>query len=54
MVDIQRRDAVLGDGWRTGASKPAGLYGELPPLPAHPPATTVQATRPLRKSATVD
>lgn len=48
---IQTRTPDLGDGWRTGSSRPAGLYGELPPLPAHGPASTASMRQPPRKSA---
>lgn len=51
---IQERHSLLGDSWRIGASKPAGLYGELPPLPAHLPAKTASVPRSLRKHLTAD
>lgn len=47
-MDTRTRNPILGDGWRTGASKPAGLYGELPPMAPHPPAKTNPAPRPFR------
>jgi hypothetical protein len=54
MMDIQSRNPVLGDHWRTGSSKPAGLYGELPPLPAHLPPETSVAARSVRKRTPAD
>lgn len=54
MMDIPTRRPVLGDGWRTGSSRSAGLYGELPPLPAYLPANRALAAKPPRKPAALD
>lgn len=53
MIDIQSRKSALADSWRTGASAPVGLYGELPPLSAHRPARTNPAPQPPRHGTTV-
>lgn len=39
-MDTPTRNPVPGDMRRTAGSRPAGLYGELPPLPAQPVAST--------------
>lgn len=54
MIDIQARNPTLDDGWPSRATRPAGLYGELPALPAHPPAGPPPLARPLRKSTSAD
>ena len=54
MMDIPTRRPVPGDSWRTSSSRSAGLYGELPPLPAYLPANTALAARPPRKGTTLD
>lgn len=33
MADFQTRGPGAGDAFRLAPSRPAGLYGELPPLP---------------------
>jgi hypothetical protein len=53
-MDTQARNTVPSDGWRTGPSKAAGLYGELPPLMPRPPFEAAPAARPLRKSVSAD
>ena len=53
-MDIQSRNPVLDNGWRGGASRPAGLYGELPALPTLDPVRTAPARKPPRKSATTE
>lgn len=54
MMDTRTRNPAPDEGWRTSGPRPAGLYGELPPLSAQLPARTALAPRPLRKSALVD
>lgn len=34
MAEFQTRGSAAGDPWSAGPPRPAGLYGELPPLPA--------------------
>lgn len=53
-MDIQSRKPVLDTVWRGAASRPAGLYGELPPLPALDPVKAGPARRPLRKAAAAE
>lgn len=53
-MDIQSRNPVLDNVWRGGASRPAGLYGELPALPALDPVKAAPASRPLRKTAATE
>jgi hypothetical protein len=53
-MDNPTRNPVLGDVWRTAGSKPAGLYGELPPLPAQPTARSAIAPRPPSRVAALD
>lgn len=48
------RNPVLGDMWRTAGSKPAGLYGELPALPAQPSARSAIAPRSPSKAPALD
>lgn len=54
MMDIRTRNPNPGDGWLAGSSRSAGLYGELPPLPACLPTKTAVAPKPRRKSGVVD
>lgn len=53
-MDIQSRNPVLDTVWRSVTSRPAGLYGELPALPALDPVKAAPARRPLRKSAAAE
>lgn len=53
-MDNRRREPIPGDVWRTAGSKPAGLYGELPPLPAQPTARPAIASRSPSKAVALD
>jgi len=33
MAEVQTRGLPAGDAWGARPARPAGLYGELPPLP---------------------
>lgn len=53
-MDIQSRNPVVDTGWRGSAARSAGLYGELPALPAHAPARTTSPPKPLRKTVAAE
>lgn len=54
-MDIQTRNPMPGSSGTSGMSRPAGLYGELPPLPVPPSARTAAATRkPVRRAIPAD
>lgn len=53
-MDNLTRSPILGDSWRNSAPKPAGLYGELPSVPARLPAKSPLASRRLHKNAAID
>jgi len=44
-MDDQTHNAIVDDAGRTVRSRPAGLYGELPPLPAPTAAGSASAPR---------
>ena len=53
-MDDLTRSPVLGHSWRSSAPKSAGLYGELPPLPARLPTKIPLASRRPHKNAAID
>lgn len=53
-MNTQAPNAGIRDGWRVRASKPVGLYGELPPLPTHPAAANASENRRARERDAVD
>lgn len=48
------RDPVRDDAWRIGGSKPVGLYGELPPLPATTSAANAPSKAPALEREAID
>lgn len=53
-MERKPRDPVRDDAWRVGGSKPAGLYGELPPLPATTSAANARSKAPALEREPVD
>lgn len=54
-MDIQTRNPMPGSNGTSGMSRPAGLYGELPPLPMPSSARAAEASRkPVRRAIPAD
>lgn len=50
MSEFQTRGHAADAAWSARPSRPAGLYGELPPLPAElPPTLSALSRKPQRK-----
>ena len=54
MVEIQTRGFAAEDTWSLRPTKPAGLYGELPPLPVYLPVTSAVSRKTWRKTSPSD
>lgn len=54
MVEFQTRGLAADDAWGVRPTRPAGLYGELPPLPAQFPVTSALTRKTWRKISPSD
>lgn len=54
-MDGVQSGLIVGDTWRVAPTRPAGLYGELPPLPSQYPAPlSARARKPRRAASAAD